>query len=147
MFNKILMPVDGSEPSNHALTYSLDQASTHDAELIILTVIEPTPTILYGDDEFPGVNIVEYEDTMEKSHKQVLIQAEEKVKKTHPELKRRTILTKGHVAMRIIEIAMKEDVDLIVMGSRGLSGLSGWVLGSTSRHVVEHCTKPILIIK
>ena len=147
MFCKILIPVDGSEPSNHALTYAIEQATQHDAELIVMTVIEPTPSLLYGDDEFPGINIEEYEDAMEKSHKQVLIQAEEKVRVAHPEMKIRSILSKGHVAMRIMEIAGKEDVDLIVMGSRGLSGLSGWVLGSTSRYVVEHCTKPILIVK
>ena len=43
--------------------------------------------------------------------------------------------------------ANTENVDLIVMESRGLGGISGWVLGSTSRRVVETCEKPILIVK
>ena len=46
----------------------------------------------------------------------------------------------------IVEVAQEEDVDLIVMGSRGNGGIVGF-LGSTSRHVVEACTKPILIVK
>jgi len=147
MFSKILSPLDGSEPSDHALTYAMNQASKFNAELIILSVIEPTSVLLYGDDDFPTINIDEYEDAMEKYHKGVLIRAEERIKKSHPELKMRAILSKGHVGNSIIEIARKEDVDLIVMGSQGLTGLSSWLLGSVSRHVVEHCTKPILIVK
>ena len=147
MFSKILSPLDGSEPSDHALTYAMNQASKFNAELIILSVIEPTSALLYGDEAYPSLNIAEYEDAMEKSHKEVLIRAKERVKKTHPKMKTRTILAKGHVANNIMEVAKKEDVDLIVMGSRGLTGLSGWLLGSTSRHVVEHCKKPILIVK
>ena len=38
------------------------------------------------------------------------------------------------------------DVDLIVMGSRGMGGIVGF-LGSTSQHVVEACTKPLIIVK
>lgn len=147
MFSKILSPLDGSEPSDHALTYAMNQASRFNAELIILTVIEPTPTLLYGDEDFPTININEYEDAMEKYHQGVLIKAEERVKKSHPELKLRAILSKGHIGNSIIEIAKKEDVDLIVMGSHGLTGLSSLLMGSVSRHVVEHCTKPILIVK
>jgi len=147
MFSKILMPVDGSEQSDHAFTYAIEEASKYDAELIVLTVIEPISALLFGDDEFPTLNIDDYEEAMEQSHKQVLIRAEEKVNGAHPELKMRTILSKGHVATTIMEIAREEDVNLIVMGSRGLTGLSGWLLGSTSRHVVENCTKPILIVK
>jgi len=147
MFSKILSPIDGSEPSDRSLTYAMNQASKYNAELIILSVIEPISALLYGDEDFPTLNIDEYEEAMEKSHKEVLILAEERVKESHPELKTRAILSKGHVGNSIIEIARKEDVDLIVMGNRGLTGLSGWLLGSTSRHVVEHCTKPILIVK
>jgi nucleotide-binding universal stress UspA family protein len=33
------------------------------------------------------------------------------------------------------------------MGSRGVGGITGWILGSTSRRVVDSCTKPILIVK
>jgi len=80
MFSKILMPLDGSDPSNNALTYAIEQASTFNAELVILTVIKPTSTLIYGDDDYPTIDIDDYEKAMEESHKQVLIQAEQKVK-------------------------------------------------------------------
>ena len=57
-----------------------------------------------------------------------------------------TRLEEGRSSDVIVEVAQEEDVDLIVMGSRGMSGIVGF-LGSTSRHVVEACTKPILIVK
>ena len=47
----------------------------------------------------------------------------------------------------ITEYAENNGVDLIVMGSRGIGGYTGWILGSTSRKVVDSCTKPILIAK
>ena len=64
-----------------------------------------------------------------------------------PDIKVETRLEEGRPADVIVEIAKDEDVYLIVMGSRGLGGITGWVLGSTSRHVIETCTKPVLIVK
>ena len=133
MFNKILLPLDGSESAEHAMTYALEQASTS--------------ALLFGDDDFPTINIEDYEKAMEESHKEVLTLAVERVKKSNPELKTKTVLDHGHVGISIVNIAKKEDVDLIVMGDRGLSGVSEFLLGSTSRYVVEHCIKPIMIVK
>ena len=121
------------------MTYALEQASTFSAELIIITVVPPTSALLFGDDDFPTINIEDYEKAMEESHKEVLTLAVERVKKT--------VLDHGHVGISIVNIAKKEDVDLIVMGDRGLSGVSEFLLGSTSRYVVEHCIKPIMIVK
>ncbi len=89
----------------------------------------------------------DYDRVLESSHKQVLSKAEKKVKAVYPDLKAKQLLARGHIPTTIIETAESEDVDLIVMGSRGFTGVKGWLLGSTSRHVVEHCTKPILIVK
>ncbi len=47
----------------------------------------------------------------------------------------------------IVNAAEEYDADLIVIGSRGIGGITGWILGSTSRNVVESCTKPILVVK
>jgi len=69
------------------------------------------------------------------------------VKNRHPNLKFVTRLRRGRPSAVIVNVANSENVDLIVMGSRGLGGVSGWVLGSTSRRVVETCEKPILIVK
>ncbi len=64
----------------------------------------------------------------------------------HLEIEVETRLEKGRSSDVIVETAREEDVDLIVMGSRGMGDIVGF-LGSTSRHVVEACTKPILFVK
>jgi nucleotide-binding universal stress UspA family protein len=113
-------------------------------ELIIVSVVPLISPLLVPT---PRFNIEKYMSELENAYENVLIEAEEYVKKKSPEIKASTQLGKGRPADIIIKIAEKENVDLIVMGSRGYGRITGWILGSTSRHVVEHCTKPILIIK
>ena len=75
------------------------------------------------------------------------MQAAETVMKGQPKVEVRSLLKRGRPKEVILEVADKEDVDLVIVGSRGLGGISGWVLGSTSGHVVDCCNKPVLIVK
>ena len=76
-----------------------------------------------------------------------LEEAEEDIKGHFPDLQVTTQLLEGRPSSTIVDEAENNDMDLIVIGSRGLGGITGWILGSTSRRVVESCTKPVLIIK
>ena len=144
LIRKILVATDGSEHAQRALYYAEESALNWNSELIIISVVPPISSLLLPT---PGFNIKKYISELENAYQNVLIEAEEHVKRESPEIKTSTQLGKGRPAEIIIEIAEKENVDLIVMGSRGYGSITGWILGSTSRHVVEHCTKPILIIK
>ena len=62
-------------------------------------------------------------------------------------LKLTKILKDGNPAKIIVETAGKQGVDLIIIGNRGTSGVLSWMLGSTSRTVVEACTVPVLVVK
>jgi nucleotide-binding universal stress UspA family protein len=57
------------------------------------------------------------------------------------------MLREGRPSATIVDVAEKDGYDLIVMGSRGIRGITSWILGSTSRGVVDSCKKPVLIIK
>ncbi len=144
MIRKILIATDGSEHAQRALHYAEESAMKWNSELIIVSVVPPISPLLVPA---PGFNLEKYVNELENAYQNVLIEAEEHVKKKRPEIKSSTQLGKGRPADIIIKIADKENVDLIVMGSRGYGSIKGWILGSTSRHVVENCTKPILIIK
>ena len=144
MIRKILIATDGSEHAQRALHYAKESALKWNSELIIVTVVPPISSLLVPT---PGFNIEKYMSELENAYHNVLIKAEEYLNKNSPEIKTYIRLGKGRPANIIIKIAEKENVDLIVMGSRGYGSITGWILGSTSRHVVEHCTKPILIIK
>ncbi len=80
-------------------------------------------------------------------HLGVLDNAKKSLKEKHPTLKLSTQIKKGYIANKILEASEEKEVDLIVIGSRGLGGLTGWFLGSVTNHVVNHCKKPILVVK
>ena len=145
MIEKILVAVDGSEPSEHALNQAVEHAVKWNAKLVIVSVVPPISPLVYMGPA--PMYIDQYKKAARESHQTVLNKASTKVKNENPHIKVETRLEEGRPADVIVAIANEEDVDLIVIGSRGLGGITGWVLGSTSRHVVEACTKPILIVK
>ena len=89
----------------------------------------------------------DYQDKMNASYKKSQDDAMKGLKEHYPKLATEAILLEGRPSAKIVEQAEKNQADLIVMGSRGIGGISGWILGSTSRRVVESCTKPVLIMK
>jgi nucleotide-binding universal stress UspA family protein len=146
MIKRILVALDGSEHARHALNYAVESTIKWDAQLIILAVLPPVSALVYST-EFNNQYILDLENDLRVSYQRILNEAVKIVKKKGPEIKVSTKLGKGRPANVIIDTAKNENVDLIVMGSRGIGGITGWILGSTSKHVVDHCTKPILIIK
>ena len=152
-FRKILVAFDGSEPAKRAIDYAADMADSRSSTLIVLTVVPKVTLPIFPDEGFSSAPITaaqdfgEYQDRMramyQKSQEDIL----KDIHEHFPNLKTEAILLEGRPSSTIVEEAEKNQADLIVMGSRGLGGISGWILGSTSRRVAESCTKPILIVK
>jgi nucleotide-binding universal stress UspA family protein len=94
-----------------------------------------------------AMDIASLQERMHENYSQSIKKAEEEIKSLYPHLKVETILKEGRPSSTIVSEADRLGVSLIVMGSRGLGGISGWILGSTSRQVVDQCTKAILIVK
>jgi nucleotide-binding universal stress UspA family protein len=153
MFKKVLVAYDGSDHAKHALEYAVDVADIRKATLYILAVVPRVTLPIFPDEGFGAAPITaaqdfgEYQDRMKEMYKKALDEAVKCIKEEFPDLKFETILIEGRPSATIVDQAEKNDVDLIVMGSRGLGGISGWILGSTSRRVVDSCTKPVLIVK
>ncbi len=84
---------------------------------------------------------------MREVYQSVLDDAMTQIKEEHPSLIVEAVLKEGRPSATITDFAENEGVDLIVMGSRGIGGYTGWILGSTSRRVVDSCTKPVIIVK
>jgi len=145
LIKKILAAVDGSEPSSHALNWAVELATKWDAKLIIVSVVPPISPLVYMGPA--PMYIKQYNKVASESHQKVLDRSSAKIKEINPGIAVETRLERGRPADVIVEIAQNENVDLIVMGSRGMGGITGWILGSTSRSVVNECTKPIIIVK
>ena len=133
MIKRALLATDGSQHSQQALEYALEFLPG-DTKLTIISVI-------------PQVTKKELEKSLSSYHERVLKDAENEVKRRRPDIIVRIILEEGLPAEAICHHANQENVDIIIMGSRGIGGVKGWILGSVSRTVVNTCTKPIFIIK
>lgn len=152
MIEKILVPIDGSEPSMKALDYALDLAEALAAEVVLLSVIPPVILPIIPEEE--GITPIvtprqvdRYAQKLREIFENVLNEGLKRARSRKPNLKISTRLVEGHPGDNIVRIADDEEFDLIVMGSRGLSGLREFFLGSVTRRVADHCKCPILIIK
>jgi nucleotide-binding universal stress UspA family protein len=145
MFNKILVAIDGSDPSLHALEIATQIALTHDSELTILTVAPyPPPTLT--EDAMPNY-LPQYQDDLRESYKKMLQKTNKKLKEKHPTLKTTPIVMEGKPSTTIVKAARAREAELIVIGSRGTSGIIDWMLGTVSQQIANSCTAPVLIVK
>jgi nucleotide-binding universal stress UspA family protein len=145
MFNKILVAVDGSETSAHALEYARNIAEKWDSELIILSVVPP----ITHEIDLLGFPVYDYNTLItqtEKYYKSLLTKTEKDIR-IHPKVNFRTILEHGKPCKVITGVSENENIDLIIMGNKGKGGVTGHLLGSTSHRVSDHCKMPILLVK
>lgn len=153
MYKKILVALDGSEPSKHALKHAVSLANTYGAKLILVAVVQRVMIPIFPDEGYGAIplsaakDMAQYQDKMRVMYQNILREAEEKIREEYPRVKFESILKEGRPSATIVEQAESDDVDIIVIGCRGIGGYTGWILGSTSRRVVDSCTKPILIVK
>jgi nucleotide-binding universal stress UspA family protein len=153
VYQKILVAYDGSEPSKHALDHAVNIAERWGSELEILSVVPRVMMPVFPDEGFGAAPITaaqdmsDYQDKMRSIYQASLEEAENDVKESFSNIKVSTRLLEGRPSSIIVDEAENNDFDLIVIGSRGIGGITGWILGSTSRRVVESCTKPILVVK
>ncbi|MHA1770040.1 MAG: universal stress protein, partial [Candidatus Thorarchaeota archaeon] len=138
---KILVAVDGSDHSNKAVKYACAIAPALDAEVILLYVVpmlvDATPyhdTV--SDQPFLALQKVG-EDILQRS----------KALATSLGCEVTDLLSHGDPANRIIEIAAEQEVDFIIMGSRGVSGLKRLFVGSISDKVSKSASCPVMIVR
>ena len=146
--NKILVPIDGSEAADDALDFALELADKLAAKMVLLSVVHhvTTPLGMTGT-PVPGDIIQNYSKGLMDSHAKVLTKAVEKAQSLKPNLDISPKIMEGRPSETIVQVAEEEKFDLIVMGSRGLSGIKKIFLGSVSNEVVNHSTCPVLIVK
>lgn len=146
MVKTILVCSDGSEHALKAAQRAAFIAKQSGACALLLNVAhaeqEAIPYVMpwqmeYGETPSALVPEAEQEDILNKTAK---LFAEANVR---CQLLREC----GHPAAQIVRVAEREDVDLIVMGSRGLSVLKSLLLGSVSDHVIHHAHCSVLVVR
>jgi nucleotide-binding universal stress UspA family protein len=140
MFNHILLAVDGSDHALHAARIAGDLARSMKSKILrIVVAFDAIPPYL-GEPNMQ-VAISARMDEAEKT----LQKAQETVGEIPGEV--HTEILEGSPAEAILDVVKTRDVDLIVMGSRGLGRLAGALLGSQSQKVVQHAQIPVLIVR
>ena len=154
LFTKILVPVDGSKYSEDAAAYAVGIAKMTGAKVIVLHVVHlpvyaytysggegispvaiPTPLPLAVTEEEKKV-AVKLVDGVAKIVKDAGVEVETKIIERHPS-----------VPDAIIEFASGAGVDLIVMGTKGSTGIKRFLLGSVTESVVHHAHCPVLVVR
>jgi nucleotide-binding universal stress UspA family protein len=146
-FSKILAAVDGSEPSMDAIDYALSIATSQGSgELIVVTVVR-IPLSSYGlmTPESEVRHGKESEEIIEARH--LLDKVRDKAANRNILLKTEVLDTQLSVEAAIIEYAEEQHVDLIVIGTRGKSGLKRLLLGSVASAIVTYAGCPVMVVK
>lgn len=141
VIRKILCPVDFSESSSHALLYARAFASAHDATLKLLHVIEE-PTCFASDDVLYDAESISRLKTACEDELQAVVS---QVKTEHEDVS--CELSIGQPFSEIVRCARADDVDLIVMGTHGRTGLAHVLIGSVAERVVRKAPCPVLTVK
>lgn len=148
MFTKILVPIDGSQHASKALDYALDIATRYTATLHILIAYTITAeTLRLIQRALPRTLATSYGTNVKEQNEQILLKAVHHATTTHPHLTITHSLVQGRPADRIVEAATNGQYDLIVMGSRGIGGIKGVLLGSVADRVADHAACPVMIVK
>jgi nucleotide-binding universal stress UspA family protein len=156
IYSKILVPYDGSKHAEKALNKAVNLAKLiKGSEMIILNVIEEilTPPLVFptrirhyktGED----TTLSTYFRDLQTDMRYKMINTLEKIKQKYENsVKIRTVVLVGSAEDKIVEYANRQNVDLIVMGSKGLKGISRLLMGSVSRHVSEKVKCSVMIVR
>jgi len=163
-FTHVLVPTDFSDPANQALGYALEEATLHRAKVTLLHVLAPhADTDVYyvtGSPEPPPQASVDptgggrvsarprSEPTVVRHdpNEEALTQLQDLI----PDAGRGTwdvALAVGHPADAVVRVAQERNVDLIVMGTHGRTGLQHVLLGSVAEKVVRLAPCPVLTVR
>jgi len=146
MYKKILVPVDGSEGSSLALEHCLKMLENEKPEKVVLfhAVSYPTQLETYSGKMRSAMKKVK--EDLEEYGTEVLQNAKNKMTEKGG-VSVETKLIWGDPKYAIVTEAEEGKYDLIIMGSRGLSGIKSFFVGSVSNHVAQHVKCTIILVK
>lgn len=142
MTRHVLVPLDGSDCSRHALKHTLE--TFPDATITTIHVIDPLDSV-YAT-EAGGLPVAEewYDNAQERAS-EIHGDAQELADEYGTNVD--TVTEVGKPARTILEYADNNELDQIVMGSHGRKGLERIVLGSVAESVVRRATVPVTVVR
>jgi len=153
---KILVPVDGSNASMHAVKKSIEYAKKFNSSIKLITVVNKDKLIGSERNEklwrqVDGSSILENNELIKEVGTRINENAAKMLNSIVQELDFSDIKTEREVLLgepyeKILETARNENFDLIVMGNRGFSKIKRFFLGSVTQRVISDAPCPVLVI-
>lgn len=141
---RILVPLDFSGESRQALLHAIGLAEKFDARIVLVHVVAPVLSPIMP----PETGVALAPVPIPGQRKAAATQLHERGENLVPRaLYERSIVTLGHAASEIIAIAKRTDADLIVIATRGRSGVKRFLLGSTAEQVVREARCPVMTVR
>ncbi|MFT5658928.1 MAG: nucleotide-binding universal stress UspA family protein [Gammaproteobacteria bacterium] len=145
MFERILVAVDGSESGHEALKTAIGMQKAFQAELLILTVFREhnmwKASVSMVNPELTGST-----DTALQQYAKEVAEKSKQYAKEQGVKQVRSFYMGGGPARTIVKFSKDHDVNLIVLGSRGLSDTESFMLGSVSHKVTSTSDRPVLVV-
>jgi len=142
MYTRILIATGGSPWSDAAAAYAIALAAQMGADLCVLTVLNVSGVYAMPDVMASSELLME---SVEQQGQEML--AHTAARAIHAGVSHVALLKWGNVAEIILQTAAEEQCDLIVLGSRGLSGFKRLMLGSISNAVAAKAQCPVLVVQ
>jgi nucleotide-binding universal stress UspA family protein len=145
-FKKIMVAYDGSKDSGRAVDLACSLADKYGSELLIVHCYT-TPLFAYpGIGSVPVPNYNEFEAVVKETGRKVLTEGLDRASELGVRAKGELLGTTS-VLQALVDFAVKEKVDLIVAGTRGMTGFKKLMLGSVSGGLTSHAPCTVLVVR
>lgn len=143
MYDKVLVPIDGSEQSLKALRHAVLLAKVHGSEITVISVVESLK-LPFGAEYSLWANESHSElirSTLESINREITA-----IKQQEPGLQIDAEVIEGDPSRTIVKVADDEGFDVIVMGKRGMGIIEEIVMGSVTHKVVNLSKVPVIVV-
>src|SRR5690349_13169015 len=145
VFQRILVPLDGSILAEHALSVGARLARSSGASLTLLRVVNSLDETTYLS---RGSAIINMTDVIAREHTEAEAYLQKIVGRSDlAGIEIITHVVDGNPAQSILYEARTYAIDLIIMSSHGDTGLKRWMFGSVSLHVARHSAIPVFVLR
>ncbi len=147
---KILIAVDKSGYKNKIVAYAITLAKALDAGIYAIHVIDESSFGVVGDmmSYYRGGKTDEYKKILAKQAGQLLDDVSSEIRRVNKNIKVTTnVVIDSSVPNAIIGYAKKMEIDLVIVGSQGMTGLEKFLMGSVASKVIIHAHCPVLAIR
>ena len=138
---RILVPIDFSDCSRKALRYAIPLAREHAGAITLLYVVPPA----YASGEYGGIDYALLQAQMRESGAKELSRLA--IDEVQAQVPADSLVRLGAPAVEIVAVAGELDIDAIVIGTHGRTGLKHVMLGSVAESVVRRAPCPVLVVK